>query len=232
MLSDLLRVVRLSGAVLLRGDLTAPWAVETPPAAQLARRLLPGARRLVLLHVVAEGHRWIALDDGERVPLPPGTLALLPYADAHVIGGGVAGEPVPLEDLLPLAPARSGVPVVTHGGGGAATRLVCGVLHCDELLFHPVLKTLPRLLVARPAPGAESSLAAATIRHLVEEAEAPQAGGACLRARLAELLFLDVLRRHLASLPPRPRAGWARSTIRWSAAPCSSCTPGRASAGR
>jgi AraC-like DNA-binding protein len=206
-LSDLLRVVRLSGAVLLRGDLTAPWAVETPPPAQLARRLLPGARRLVLLHVVAEGHCWIALADGERIPLPPGTLALLPYADAHVLGSGEAGEPAPIVDLLPATPPRADVPVIVHGGGGAATRLVCGVLHCDELLFHPVLQTLPRLLVARPTAGAEASLVTATIRHLVAEAAAPQAGGACLRARLAELLFLEVLRRHLATLPPRT-SGW------------------------
>jgi len=206
-LSDLLRVVRLSGAVLLRGDFSAPWAVETPPPAQLARRLLPGARRLALLHVVAEGHCWIALDGGERVALRPRTLALLPYADAHVMGHGEAGEPVPIEALLRAAPARSGVPAVVHGGGGVPTRLVCGVLHCDELLFHPVLQTLPRLLVARSAPGSESSLVSATIRHLVEEAEAPQAGGACLRARLAELLFLEVLRRHLTSLSPRA-SGW------------------------
>jgi AraC family transcriptional regulator, alkane utilization regulator len=206
-LSDLLRVVRLSGAVLVRGDLTAPWTVETPPPAQLARRLLPGARRLVILHVVAEGHCWIALDDGERVPMPPRTLAVLPYADAHVMSSGERGEPVPIVDLMPAAATHAGVPVVAHGGGGAATRLVCGVLHCDELLFNPVLKTLPRLLVARPAPGAESSLVSATIRHLVEEAATPQAGGACLRARLAELLLLEVLRGHLASLPPRA-PGW------------------------
>jgi len=114
---------------------------------------------------------------------------------------------VPIVELLRVTPASKGVPVVVHGGGGAPTRLVCGFLNCDELLFNPVLKTLPPLLVAQTPPEFEHSLLAAAVHHLLDEAESPQAGGACLRARLAELLFIEVLRRHVASLSPE-LPGW------------------------
>jgi AraC-like DNA-binding protein len=205
LLSDLLRVVRLSGAVLLRGHLSAPWAVGSLPPTQIAPRLLPGARRLVPMHVVAEGHCSIALEGGEPVALPPGSVALLPYADPHVLGGGEPVDPVPIATLLPPAPARGGLPLVVHGGGGARTHLLCGFLQCDELLFNPALRTMPPLLVARATP--EAAPLGAMIRYLAQEAEAPQAGGACLRSRLAELLFVEVLRRHVASQPPGA-SGW------------------------
>ena len=61
MLSDLLRVVRLSGAALFRGDLSAPWALKTADSTKLAHILLPKAKRLPLFHLVAEGRCWIAL---------------------------------------------------------------------------------------------------------------------------------------------------------------------------
>jgi AraC-like DNA-binding protein len=206
LLSDLLRVVRLSGAVLLRGHLSAPWAVGSLPPTQIAPRLLPGARRLVPMHVVAAGHCRIAVRGGEPVALPPGSVAVLPYADPHVLGWGEPVNPVPIDTLLPPA-ARGGLPLVVHGGGGTRTHLLCGFLQCDELLFNPALRTMPPLLVARTTPDAESSSLGAMIRYLAQEAEAPQAGGACLRSRLAELLFVEVLRRHVASQPPAA-SGW------------------------
>ncbi len=206
-LSDLLQVVRLSGAIVLRGDFSAPWAVETPPPALLARMLLPGARRLVFLHVVTQGHCWIEVAPGERVALSAGAVALLPYADTHTLGSGAEPDVVPIATLLRAAPACAGAPRVVHGGGGVTTRMVCGVLHCDELLFNPMLKTLPRLLVVQSPPEPAGSLLAGAIRQLSGEAEVARAGGGCLQARLAELLFIEVLREHVASLPPGA-AGW------------------------
>jgi AraC-like DNA-binding protein len=130
---------------------------------------------------------------------------VLPYADPHVLGGGEPVDPVPIATLWPGTSARGGLPLVAHGGGGARSHLLCGFLRCDELLFNPVLKSMPPLLVARATP--ESPLLGVMIRSLAEQAEAPQAGGACLRARLAELLFVEVLRRHVASRPPAA-SGW------------------------
>jgi hypothetical protein len=106
---------------------------------------------------------------------------------------------VSLVDLPALAPScRIGV---------VSARAICGVLHCDELLFNPALKSLPPLLVAWPAPETEAALLVAAIRRLVEAGEGSQAGGACLRARLAELLLVEVLRGHLAALSPLA-PGW------------------------
>jgi hypothetical protein len=43
-LRDVLRWLRIGGAIFLRAEFTAPWAYESPTGAELARALKPGAR--------------------------------------------------------------------------------------------------------------------------------------------------------------------------------------------
>jgi AraC-like DNA-binding protein len=206
-LSYLLRVVRLSGAALFRGDLSAPWAVKTVDSTKLAHIVLPKAKRPLLFHLVAEGHCWIALPDCHRVQLACGDIAVLPYGDAHTMGCDGGHEPVPVAGLLRDASWNTGLPVVVHGGGGETTRIICGFVHCDELLFNPLLKTLPALLHMNTEEEPAESLLAGSVRHLIGEAQAARAGSTCLLARLSELLLVEVLRRHMTALPPET-VGW------------------------
>ncbi len=206
-LSDVLRVVRLTGAVFFRGDLSAPWAFEPMHKEQLARMLLPGAKRLVLFHVVAQGGCWIELSDGPADRLSIGDIVMLPYGDAHTMLSDRRQQPVSAAELMRHARWNAGFPTVAYGGGGACTRLICGFVHCDELLFNPLLKALPPLLHVRAGTTHDHSLLAATTDSLIDEIDAGHAGRACVLARLAELLFIEVLRRHMAALPPEA-VGW------------------------
>lgn len=206
-LSDLLRVVRLSGTMLFRGDLSAPWALKTVDSTKLAHILFPKAKRLLLFHLVAEGRCWIALPDCHRVQLVCGDIVVLPYGDAHTMGSDGGHEPVPVAGLLRDVSWNTGLPVVVHGGGGETTRMISGFVHCDELLFNPLLKTLPALLHMNTEAEPEESLLAGSVRHLIGEAQAGRAGSACMVARLSELLLVEVLRRHMTALPPET-VGW------------------------
>lgn len=118
------------------------------------------------------------------------------------------------------------MPRLDHGGGGAATRFVCGYLHCDQA-FNPLIGALPTLLYVsgrdgsgRPARseaetaegrgvvrvGADGWLAT-TLQHTVEEADGTHPGSSAMLARLTELLYLDVLRRYMQLLPSG-HSGW------------------------
>jgi AraC-like DNA-binding protein len=205
-LSDVLQVVRLSGAVLFRCEFSVPWSVATPEPAELARLLLPGARQLMLFHLVAEGYCWIGLEGHGPLRLEAGDVVVFPYGDAHTIASDPVMKPAPITGLLGAAMRKGGMPVCVAGGGGEETRLVCGFLHCDELLFNPLCKSLPSVIHAKSEEPAMSFLAA-TVRHTISEAGAAQLGNACLTARLAELLFIEVLRRYIAGLAPGA-IGW------------------------
>ena len=206
-LSDVLRVVRLSGAVLFRGELTAPWAMKTPEAGELARVLMPGAKQLMLFHLITEGHCWIDLEGTGQLDLQAGDIAVFPYGDSHTMASDLSTEAVPVARVLRGAVLKDGVPVCEVGGGGEQTRIVCGFLHCDELLFNPLCKALPPLIHARSEDAPAISLLAATVRHAIYQSGGAQPGNTCLLSRLSELLFIEVLRRHIASLPSGV-AGW------------------------
>src|SRR5262245_57514931 len=52
-LSDVLRAVRLTGAVYFDFELSSPWVAEAPPSPAIADRVMPGAQRVIEYHLIA-----------------------------------------------------------------------------------------------------------------------------------------------------------------------------------
>lgn len=95
---------------------------------------------------------------------------------------------------------------IDYGGGGAETRFICGFLACDPALSQPLLSALPRILRVPLAEDGDSWLLD-LIRHGAQTNPAPGGGAASVTAKLAELLFLEAIRRYLAELPEH-ETGW------------------------
>ncbi len=205
-LSDVLRVFRASGAALLRGDFRAPWSWVTPPATAIAAMLHGGASRLVIFHIVAEGSCWVEIPDGPRIELQQGDVVGFPHGQAHAMGAGKGAERVPIASLLPPHPWAE-LPVLSYGGHGALTRIVCVYLQCDDLVFNPLLDSLPDALVARPRQDGAAQWLNVNLQYLIAEANRGAAGSAALLARMTELLFIEMLRIHLVTLGDQD-VGW------------------------
>jgi AraC-like DNA-binding protein len=108
--------------------------------------------------------------------------------------------------LLP-PPPWTGIPVVEHGGSGAGTSIICGFLQCDELLFHPVLRHLPPLLHVAPDASPADDWLRSTIRHTAAEASRLLPGSRSMLPRLTELMFVEILRKHMQGLSA-DEVGW------------------------
>jgi AraC-like DNA-binding protein len=85
--------------------------------------------------------------------------------------------------------------------------MVCGFLGCDARPFNPLLDTLPRVLVARARDGGPNGTLAHFARLALDETRGGRAGSECVLARLSELMFLEVVRHYLATLPDEQK-GW------------------------
>jgi AraC-like DNA-binding protein len=205
-LSDVLRAVRLSGAVLFVGEFSAPWSVWAPDSRMFAPMLIPGAKQLVLFHLIAEGRCWAELESESPVGLDAGDVVVLPYGDAHAMCNPAGGTRTPMATLLP-PPPWSEPPALVHGGGGEVTRILCGFLYCDDALFNPLFTMLPRVLRVRAKDGPSGSWLEANLRYMIQEVSSQRPGSASLIARLAELLFVDVLRRSIEGLG-EDQIGW------------------------
>jgi hypothetical protein len=104
LIKDVLASVRLNGALFLRAEYTSPWAYESPPSADLTRILQPGAKRLILFHIIAEGECWVSVDR-DRLTASAGDVIVHPYAEQHVMGSVEEVPPVPIASLLPTPPS-------------------------------------------------------------------------------------------------------------------------------
>src|SRR5262249_8436733 len=134
-LSDVLRSVRLTGAVFLNARLTAPFGITSPkryddgmPMAHM--------RHISVFHLIADGDCMIETVGGSPRKLSTGDLVLLPFADRHRFFKGEAQDSVFDPRQARQGPIE-GVWTVALGGGGAETRLVCGFLESAELFAAP-----------------------------------------------------------------------------------------------
>src|SRR5215471_17897496 len=143
-LSDVLRVVRLTSAVFFSARFSSPWSIESPPQDQLARLLGLRAESIALFHVLVEGQCWVSIPGQVPLKMQAPSAIIFPHGDPHVMGSHQVARPRPITTLLPPQ-AMEEIPQLDYGGGGEAARFVCGFLHCDQR-FNPLIGALPTLL--------------------------------------------------------------------------------------
>jgi AraC-like DNA-binding protein len=197
----------LKGAYFYGVEATAPWTVEAPVATELAPRVMPDSEHLIPYHVLVRGRCHATLVSGrsvvDSVAMESGDVVVFPHGDSHVMSSAPGLRP-PAGDQMKSAPPPFPVLVQLRGDGDEQAQFVCGFLGCDLRPFNPLLATLPRMIHMRGTPdGALARFSA----QAAEEAVARRSGGALVLTRLSELMFIEVVRRHVDSLPD-DRSGW------------------------
>ena len=235
-LSDTLRVVRLSGAVFLNAILPAPWSVQMAPPRELAQYLRLPSDCIALFHIAVRGHSWFVVPGHPPVALEAGDAILLPHSTPHVMFSDLnmlTMPPVPMRALLPPLPPNE-IVVIAGTGVGETSEFVCGFLHCDQR-FNPLIGALPDMIVIHPCENeqreeqreeqratlsAGNALAPSTVlsvqpgdwlettmRHTVAESLGGGPGNSDMLVRLTEILFVEVVRRYMQRLPTA-HPGW------------------------
>ncbi len=209
-LSEVLRVVKLEGALFFNAEFSAPWCLSNSGSAAIAPHLSTGSRHLILYHFLTEGRAYAELSDGAREELTAGDVVIFPHGDAHLLGNGSPQRPV--DSLTTFAKHLSeGLKLACFGGGGEVTKLVCGYMACEPHLSEVFLASLPKILRVHLAGEPSGQWLANSIRFSVDAEEGAGAGGGLVLAKLSELLFVETLRRYLNSLPA-DQIGWLAGT--------------------
>ena len=201
-LSDLLRVVRLDGAYFYAIEAAEPWSVETMAARELTPRIMPASEHLISYHILTEGSCFGGLVGEEPVELSSGDVIVFPHGDPHVMSSG-RGVRAGLS-VITTAPARYPFRLLLGDPGPRVSSFVCGFLGCDRRPFNPLLEALPRRMHMR---GMSNAWLGNFIPQLTEESRLGRAGAGSVLTRLAELMFIEVLRRYLDDLP-LGQTGW------------------------
>ena len=204
-LSDVLRVVRLSGGVFLEAEFTAPWCVSGKIAPQDCSPYLAAPRHVIAFHFVASGRMQLQTEGAEPVEVRAGETVLLLHNDTHHFGSDLRLAPVPAGEIV--QPGQHGALArIVHGGGGEATRLVCGFLGTD-MPFNPLIAALPKLLKLDLGATTSGSWIESSFRFAASEISAGRLGSTTVIAKLSELLFVEAVSRFVENLSTEHR-GW------------------------
>ncbi|MFO1418142.1 MAG: AraC family transcriptional regulator [Methylotetracoccus sp.] len=216
-LSDLLRSIRLRGAVFYYVSYAGTWSAEASAASEIANAVMPGCEHVMEYHMIAKGSGWAAVSGLPPVRLAEGDIVLFAQGDRHVLSSapGLTPERRTPEWVFATRHDPKPIPIAVHNGvmnpGGtmptvdAETVLVCGFLGCDLKPFNPLVAALPRVLHL-PASRAGDWVGRVIDQAVVESSERRPGGDAVLE-RLAEMMFVDAARRYLDSLPD-DSTGW------------------------
>ncbi len=196
-LSDLVRTFRLSGSMFFRVRLRSPYAVTAAGVDEIVADYAPeaDAHQLIPFHLVTRGPIWVDIEGSEPVRLQDGDIIVIPNGATHSLMDRPGRPAVPVAELKRHI---SGSPsTLDWGGSGEAVEALCGFFRYESRLFNPLVRALPDVLVI-PHDSAQSSWLMATLEHTFTETQDQRAGRNAMVDRLTELLFLEVVQRHLA----------------------------------
>lgn len=187
---DGLRCLQLSGSLFLRAHLSAPWAYLSPAAAEVRSLLEAGDSRIIIFHVITEGHCRLQFADGTGTDLTAGDIVILPFSDQHAMGHPSIERAVPIRQILP-EPTKT--PELVYGGGGPVMSMVCGYLRSDDLPLNPVLASLPPFIRVQTAGTPLKHWVDASINYALHALTHRRPITDPLLARLPELMITEAL---------------------------------------
>ncbi|MFP2903471.1 AraC family transcriptional regulator [Pyxidicoccus sp. 3LFB2] len=194
-LGEALHFLRMSGSFYCRSELTAPWGLG-----------MPAMDGCMWFHVVTSGRCWLDVAGGEPLCLQPGDFALVPHGEGHRLWT----EPhtaTPNVIELPQDLVSERYSLLRHGGGGAPTTLICGVVHFDHPAAHQLIRLLPRAIHQDPSDGLHLDWMQSTLRLMAAEAKELRPGGETVITRLADVLVIQAIRSWLQK-DPAAKTGW------------------------
>ncbi len=194
-LTSVMDAVRLRSRVFCRSELKAPWGMALPRS------------DYAHFHVIERGGAWLRVEGQEPVALAGGDLVVVPHGTGHTLVDALGTKARPLAEMAGRRPSEGGCVVMRGGGEGAETRLVCGSFRFERREAHPLVELLPPLIHLRPAETPAAEWLEATLRFLAWETREARPGTETIVSRLTDVIFVQVLRAWIESLP-EGRGGW------------------------
>jgi AraC-like DNA-binding protein len=209
-ITDIFKTMHVTAFGLHRLEATAPWgAIREKPTEESSiksdKKILPSD--LAHFAMITRGNCWLNVEGlGEPIPLTGGDCFLLSRETSIVMRDSLQTQPRwSFRELAEKAYSN----VAHHGGGGAPTTIVCGSMSFDRASLKPITQLLPDFILVK-ADQAQTVALHITMQALSSEMGGQAPGSEVVATRLAEVLFIQILRAHIASGSERSK-GWLRA---------------------
>jgi len=193
-LSEVLGHVRLKDTSWACSQASAPWGIS-----------FREAKGCVRFHYVMRGSCWLSIDKSAapRIALSGGDLAVLPQGHGHTIRDQPRSGHTSFDEVLRRAAAETSGVVhhVKFGGAGAQTSLIYGAFMIDAPVETPMLSTLPSVIRITPDAGEAVPSFLQNLQFIARELDSDRPGSQVVLTRMADVIFVQVLRAYIESLP-------------------------------
>ena len=209
-ITDIFRTMHVTAFGQHRLEATAPWGLIQEKRTE--EKATPSGKRswpseLAHFAMLSRGNCWLSVEGTpEPIPLTGGDCFLLLRDTSIVLRDNPRTRP---RSTFREIGASANNNVAHYGGGGAATTIVCGSLSFDRASLKPITQLLPRFILIK-ADHAHTLALHITMQALASEMAGQAPGSEVVATRLAEVLFIQILRAHIASEPERNQ-GWLRA---------------------
>jgi len=210
-ITDIFRTMHVTAFGQHRLEATAPWGLIQEKRAD--EKVTPSGKKISptdLAHfaMLSRGNCWLSVEGvPEPIPLTGGDCILLARGTSFVLRDSLRTRP---KKSFREVAARDGSNVAHYGGGGAPTTIVCGSLSFDRASLKPITQLLPSFILIK-ADQAHTLALHNTMQALASEMAEQTPGSGVVATRLAEVLFIQALRAHIASGAGWRNKGWLRA---------------------
>jgi len=211
-ISDIFRTMRITAFGQHRLEATAPWGLIQEK--QTEEKATPSAKRnsptdLAHFTMLSRGNCWLSVEGiPDPIPLTGGDCFLLARDTSIVMRDSPRTRP---RSTFREIAAKANSHVAHYGGGGAPTTIVCGSFSFDRASLKPITQLLPSFILIK-ADQTHTLALHNTMQALASEMAEQAPGSGVVATRLAEVLFIQILRAHIASGPERNK-GWLRAVF-------------------
>ena len=196
----------MTGAIFFDVECALPWAFAVPAVEGAAHLLAPGTERIVNYHLVTDGRATVRVPGSADLRVGAGDVVVLPHDSPHTVCGERFSTVV--ESSIPLAEVLSGRPrAVRFGGDGNRTHIICGFFGCEKIADRSFLAGLPPVFAVNLRTDDAGRWIENSMRHLLVEAQSLLPGTAALLSKMAQVLFVETLRRYMGHMPTGA-VGW------------------------
>ncbi|MFC6644580.1 AraC family transcriptional regulator [Granulicella cerasi] len=211
-ISDIFRTMHVTAFGQHRLEATAPWGlVHEKPAEKRVPRSGKTDPQTDVVHfaMLARGNCWLKVEGvSDPIPLTGGDCFLLGHNTSIVMSDSPRTRP---RSTFGEVAATVVNEVAHYGGGGAPTTIVCGSFRFDRASLRPISQLLPNFILIKSDQVRTLALHN-TLQALASEMAELAPGSGVVSTRLAEVLFIQILRAHIASEPERNK-GWLRAVF-------------------
>jgi AraC-like DNA-binding protein len=210
-ISDLFNTMHITSVVHARLEATAPWGLmrEGEPGNGAAHSPAAGNSPSQLAHfgMVSRGNCWLSVGGmPDPLPLTGGDCFLLAPGSTYALRDDPRTE---ARSFCEAAPTKAS-DVIHYGGGGAPTTIVSGWFRFGPVSVTPLRRLLPDLILIK-ADQARTLALHTTLQLLASEMSEPTPGSEVMVNRLADILFIQCVRAHIASGCENCKGGWLRA---------------------